>query len=81
MSRGSCAAHGQVAITELALCSQRLESKIEVTQPRPDDGIGKAILVSHPEEFFLFGPDHGTGQLEQSHRFDRPLPTLIGLRG
>ena len=43
------ASPGRVAITELALCPQRLESKVEIAQPRPNDGIGKAILVSHPE--------------------------------
>jgi len=36
-------------LRELALRSKRLKAKIEISQPRADDGIGKAILVSHPE--------------------------------
>ncbi len=40
---------GTMRSRELALCFQRRESTIEVMQPRADEGIGKALLVSHPE--------------------------------
>ncbi len=40
---------GTMRSRELALCFEHLESTVEVTQPRADEGIGKALLVSHPE--------------------------------
>ena len=40
---------GTMRSRELALCSKRLKAKIEISQPRADEGIGKTLLVSHPE--------------------------------